>query len=348
MDLFMTFSDFMPARIIENYQSLIWTERYSEYGDFTLVVKESDILMGPLRAYKFLLSSESDRVMMIESIETTGHADGEDVITLKGRSIEAVLDYRSSEIRNTDEWIRTGSAGELCTLLVDWYVVNPSDPRDKIDRLSIENTHPTNPYMTFQNKRDTVYKVVKNLCDSAGLGFRIRRDPTSGNLIFGVYEGLDRTNLDSVAYRIFSEDTDNLVNSKLTASISNYKNHARIIGKRTTTEVYAPGTSSQVSGIDKRTLVVQATDVGEEGRPLDEDREILQQRGLEALAEETNREVRMIDGDVPPNRWDRGTGLGSMVFVKDNYGYEVRARVTEEILSIDSEGLRIIPTFAQF
>lgn len=347
MDLFMTFTDFRLARVIEKYESLVWTERYSEAGDFTLVVKETDLLGGPLLAYKFLISSESEKIMMIETIESTGRADGDDVITLKGRSVEAILNYRSNEIRNADEWILTGSVGDLCQRWVRWYLVNPTDPLDKFERLTTETTHPTNPIMTFQSKRDTIYNIVKGLCDSAGLGFRIRWDPVNEGMIFGVYEGLDRTNLDSLAYRIYSEDTDNLMNSRVTASISNYRNHARVIGKRATVDVYAPGTSISVSGIDRRTLVIQATDVGDDARPIAEDKEILKQRGLEALMDETNHASRLLDGDVPPNRWDRGNGLGSIVFVKDNYGYQVKMRVTEEILSIDSSGLRVIPTFSE-
>lgn len=346
MDLFLAFEDLKPARIIEKYESLVWTERYSDAGDFTLVVKEIGPLAGRLTAYKFILSSESDRIMMIESFETTGRADGEDVVTIKGRSVEALLDYRSNEIRTEDEWILTGSAGQLCEKWVRWYFVNPSDTLDRVDRLRTEITHPSNPIMRFQSQRDTIYNIVKSLCDSAGLGFRIRRDPVDDTMVFGVYKGLDRTNPDSIAYRVFSEDTDNLVNSRVTASISSYRNHARVIGKRTQVDVYAPGTSIYVSGIARRTMVIQASDVGDENQTYEQDREILRQRGLEELAKDENRVTRMVDGDVPPNRWDRGTGLGSIVFVRDNQGYETKMRVVEEILSIDSEGLRVIPTFA--
>lgn len=344
MELMLAYNDLVPVRFVEEYESIIWTERYSGWGDFTLVVKESDILSEGLRNYKFLFSSESDRVMMIESFEQSGGVSDESMMTIKGRSLEAILEQRSNEMLNVDEINMAGPVGQMCVRLVDWYLVNPTNANDKIPNLSVESGYPLNPIIRVRAKRATIYDSVKSLCDSAGLGFRIRKT-TSGLLVFGVYEGLDRTNVDSVAYRLYSEDMDNFENTKVTASISGYKNHARVIGSRTTVDTYAPGVSINVSGFDRRTLVVNASDVGDENMTYPEEREILVQRGLEALTEDTHRNLRIVDGDVPSYAWDPGTGLGSIVIVQDKYGYQSRMRVTEEILYSDTSGSRRIPTF---
>lgn len=349
MDIFMSFDDLKPSRIIDNYESLIWTDRYNSYGDFTLTIKEAPYLMGPLRAYKFLTSSESDKIMMIETVEVHSQPDDEqgNLIKVSGRSVEAILEQRTNELDYSDEFEEVGSPGDVAVRIVNRHMVNNTkQPLDNIPNFTVEGGHPASPRVRFKNRRDDLYSVVKSLCDSDDLGFRIRKN-SDGKLVFGVYKGLDRTNTESVAYRLFSQDFGNLIDSSLISSIANYKNHARVIGARTTVDVYPPGTSIYVSGFDRRTLVIHADDVGKDGEPIERDRETLRQLGLEALSEQSVRNSKIVDGDVLSTKFDKGIGMGSLVVVRDTYGNENKMRIREIIHSTDADGYRVIPSFSQ-
>lgn len=345
MDIFLAYEDMKPTRFIENYESLVWTERYSSFGDFTLTIKETNNLLGALRAYKFLLSSESEAIMMIETAEMSHQEDGENLIKITGRSFEAFLEHRSNELDYSDEFRDTGSIGGIVSKLIGRHLINPVNARDKIPGLVVDGGYPENPYIRVQHPRSDLYELTKKLVDSADLGFKFYRKP-EGNLGFTVYKGLDRTNPASVAFRKFSPDLGNLVDSSFLSSIASYKNHARVLGARTSVEVFSPGVSIYIEGFDKRTLVVNADDVGRDYEgPITEDQEALRQRGLEALLESQHANVRLVDGDVLPQSWDPGVDLGSLVVVEDLYGNTNKMRITERIWSMDADGIRRTPTF---
>ena len=90
MELFALNELLQPERIIDQFSTLIWTERYSEWGDFELVIDSSLGRQSALARGSLLGLDKSRRVMMIETVDEPG--DG--TIKLTGRSLEALLSTR--------------------------------------------------------------------------------------------------------------------------------------------------------------------------------------------------------------------------------------------------------------
>ncbi len=67
MELLTLNSEFQPVKLIDNYESLVWSERYYDSGDFEL--KSGDIAQAkaamPLESYVSL--RESSVPMVVES-----------------------------------------------------------------------------------------------------------------------------------------------------------------------------------------------------------------------------------------------------------------------------------------
>lgn len=355
MDIFVAGSDFKPDFLIESYETFIWTDRFAAYGDFKLVVKEAYYL-GNLRFFKYLVTSSSNRVMMIESISIPKEEDGESLITISGRSIEAFLLTRSSKngnLSNKEPEAFNGNLGDIATYIVEKYCVKASlaGAVNVIPGLSIA------PSTLGQNvsigvARGPVYDMVKSVCDAGKLGFMVFR--SGGSLIFTVYEGIDKSLPSTQYYRMYSSDTETFINTSSIESIANYKNHARVLGVKTGVDVYSPGTPSTVSGLDRRTLIIEASDIGSSTTETDpakqttiaQDQAWLTQRGLDHLNLPANKYVNLVDGDIPPADWnDVYFGMGDIVMVKDSKGIKNKMRITEQIWSIDSEGEQYMPTF---
>ena len=69
MDVLVLGDDLRPIEIFDDFQSLIWTERYSEWGDFELVAPSGLSSTSALQQGAVIGLNESYRVMMVETIE---------------------------------------------------------------------------------------------------------------------------------------------------------------------------------------------------------------------------------------------------------------------------------------
>ena len=92
------------AYVIDDYKSIIWTERYASYGDFELVVPGTAENLAKFEADTYLYTAESNKLMVIEQVEWTTEFGKNSTITVKGRSLESILDRRVVfPIRGSDD-----------------------------------------------------------------------------------------------------------------------------------------------------------------------------------------------------------------------------------------------------
>lgn len=349
-DLYLADSSFRKIALIDDYESWIWTERYSGYGDFTLIMKRDSSFAQNLKSVNYLRMSESARVMMIETADSGYQtAKGEDAVKLTGRSFEAFLMLRNGAKYNDKGPDRvTGTRGGIANYIVNRYCINSTTagPVNVIPNLSVAIA-PATPTITLEVPKSDIYSTVKAILDAARLGWMIRIDADTGNPVFAVYQGITRTDpSDQFTYMEYSVDNENLIGVTTLESIANYKNHARVNGYKTGVDVYVGGASSSTSGLDRRTLVVDASDIGTGSTTVAEDQDDLTQRGYEILADVNNKYIKAVDGDIPQNAWQKVYyGLGDIVVVKDTYGNKGTAIISEQFWSSDATGQKQVPTF---
>jgi hypothetical protein len=85
---------FRRIAVIDQFQSLIWTDRWSTYGDFELVVHDTKALRRLFPTGTRLAMNDSDRVMTVETVEKSRDSEGRSILTVKGRSLEQILEDR--------------------------------------------------------------------------------------------------------------------------------------------------------------------------------------------------------------------------------------------------------------
>jgi hypothetical protein len=83
--------------VIEEYESCVWTERFIEAGDFTLVLAEVNPHAALLRGGTVIENGDSEFPMLIEGIE---RADGS--LTITGRTIETFFNEISLSPKDYD------------------------------------------------------------------------------------------------------------------------------------------------------------------------------------------------------------------------------------------------------
>src|SRR6059036_109541 len=118
MELYILDSLLRRTAVIDRFESLIWTERFAEKGDFELVINSTHENRRLLVAGTRLALNESDRVMTVQSIEDKKDSDGKTILTVKGPSLESLLDDRAAidgfaGLTTDPNWVLTDTPGNI-------------------------------------------------------------------------------------------------------------------------------------------------------------------------------------------------------------------------------------------
>jgi len=357
MEIYILDDLFRRETVVDRFESLIWTEKYSAYGNFQLRMHSTFANRSLIKAGQRLAINNSRRVMTVENIVATNDDNGESYFTASGRSLEAILEDRTATSGVVDG-----------TETLEWTISDktPGDQARYIFATMIENGYNSNndaiPFYTSGSLYDpgtliesqeidslliepaTVYNAIRKICELSDLGFRLYRGEDTSKLYFDVFIGNDLTSSQSsMPAVIVSPDMDNLTNTTELTSIQQYKNVAYVYGKYGAKKVYIQGVTESISGFERRVLLVIADDIEEPaGTAL---QALLEQRGKRELA--LQRNISALDGELPKdNRYVYGVdyNLGDVIEMRNEDGVTNRMRITEQIFVDDAVGERSYPT----
>lgn len=355
MELYTLDSLLRRVNVIDKFETLIWTERFSEIGDFELHIASTVESRSLLTPDTWLATNLSYRVMVIESVERTYNEEGSNLV-VKGRSIEKFMDERLAKATasgtNTEPlWVITGTPGVIARKIFhDICVTGTLDIDDKFPFI-IEGTilptssipEPTDT-ITVQFGPQTVYQVIQDLLNVYNMGFRLCRNFDQSQIYFDIYTGSDLTSGQSVRPAVvFAPNLDNLQNISELTSIAGYKNIAYVISPVGFAQAAAEYVDPNVAGWARRVLIEQADDITDTV-PATATAKMIQ-RGKLALSQ--NRNLKAFDGELNQNsNYKYGTDyqLGDLVELRNIDGVTNRMRVTEQIFVCDSQGERSYPT----
>lgn len=360
MELYTLDSQLRRAAVIDRFESMIWTERFSAWGDFELHIFSTPEMRRLLPAGTLLAMSDSYRVMKVELVENTIDADGREMLKISGRSIEAFLADRLARdslanLTAQPKWVMTDTPQGIAQWIFHQVCrVGILFDEDKIPFIAgymsaflpLGNIAPPDDPITIELGLISVYNAIQEICNAYTLGFRIVRNFDNSELYFDVYYGNDRTTLQTtLAPVVFAPDLDNLTNISELTSTANYRNVAYVFHPNAVQIVTADGVSVEVEGFERRVLYVDASDIElPAGTALNN---ALQQRGREELAKA--RPVQAFDGELPSNspyRYEVAYSLGDLVEMRNSDGVTNQMRVTEQIFVSDAQGERSYPTLA--
>lgn len=358
--LYILDKNFDRIEVLDNYTSLIWTERYSDVGDFELTLPFYIQYLPSLIPDNYICMDESDVVMVIEDVNLSSDSKEGYSMTITGRSLESVLDRRivwNKTIINPNDNDTEKFQTSLKKIL-DSNIIKPSDSARKIPNFNfIVNDDPR-----FNSKDaifngyfygETLLEVVNSVCSTFDCGYSLRLNKSTKQLNFKLYYGVDRSfDQDKVPRIIFSPDYDNLSSSNVYNSIYNYKNTALVYGEK---EVDKPKTltitDSKFKGYNRRETFVDASGIN----PYDDNQQLIsdslymklmKQKGYEELLESSYEDA--FDGtseDSLSFKYGKDYFIGDIVQTANEFGYKSRSRITEFIRSKNVNKSEQYPTF---
>jgi hypothetical protein len=344
--------DFVQFRVVDNFTSFIWTERHNVCGDFELSATATPDLLAAFSAASYVTIEDSNRAMIAESVNLQNGTKGPGKITLKGRSIEFLLDRRIV-------WGQIALKGNLQTEIQRLLNENAISPTDSVRVIpNLVFTTSTNPDITSltintQYTGESLYKVITEVCLAAGIGFKVTMDR---DLVirFELVSGVDRSySQTSYPYVVFSPEFDNLISSDWTSE-TRKKNVALVEGEKGVGNKsrLTPAGELSATGLARDEIYVKASGanrkVGETTLNDTQYDALLVQKGEEGIAKERGG-LTKFEGQADATIiyvYGQDFVMGDIVQVEDEFGHESRSQVTELIRSQDIAGFKIYPTFA--
>lgn len=371
-------TSFDIVAVVDAFESFIWTERYFTCGDFELYMPVDQELMQYLVRGNYVTIKDSEYAMVIEKLELTFDPEKGGCVTVTGRSLESLLERRV--IWKPLNW--NSSLQNGIKRLVEENVISPSNADRVIPNfifLESTDTRVTSLKLETYLYGENLYEAISSICTDNNIGFRVLlRDK---KFVFELYKGMDRTyDQTDRPYVVFSPDFDNILTSTYYESDERVKNCSLVSNEvpevtkeetktgrlpyidddgqvqyityqysyvtvtpawKRTVEVKA---NNYQSGINRREIFVDTnvSDDDTESQKLAS----MRTKGSEQLAD-MNISVAF-DASVDPSRqfiYGVDFFIGDVVQIRNEYGYESKARITELIRSVDTNGNQVNPTF---
>ena len=356
MEIYILDSLYRRIEVVDRFESLIWTERFSALGDFELKLHSTHENRMRFKEGTRLAIADSHRVMTVETVEDSTDKDGRANLRIKGRSLEKILDSRlargsMADLTTEPKWVLEGTPVEIANQIFhDICVTGILDVGDIIPFVNegsifpADTIDPPSEEIIYEIEPKTVYSAIKTLCDLYLIGFRLVLDFDTSQLYFDVYTGSDRTTRQTTFPAIvFSPGLDNLQNTSELTSSALYKNVAYVISPVGSEIVYAQDVDPSTNGFEREVLIVKADDITDEDPLIASEKMI--QKGKEELGK--YRRLQAFDGELNINsqyKYGRDYNLGDLVQFRNSDGLTNDMQITEQIFVSDREGDRSYPT----
>lgn len=379
MEILLLDKLFRADDIVEEFESLVWTERFAECGDFVLTVQDSVRMRLAFYEGRFLKLADSNEIMIVETRESSNG-----ILKLSGESLISI--FKSRIARNTftsaeTYWTITNTPGRICSTLVREMVapvgsfmtansVVANGVRETLSGILIDDrsqsSMDTTTY-TVAIEYGDLFAAVKKLSDTYGFGFYMRlASPDANNnqpasFYFSTYDGIDRTTGNPTTTPViqFSSAMDSLADTKELRSISGYKNVCyawapNVAAAQTANYVgvaYSNSRAPNITDFERRTMMINCDDINtadlSTAAAQTAFRSLLGRRAANALA--NNNYVRMVDGEIVPQsafKYNQDYTLGDIIELRSESFTATTARVTEYIRSYDAQGIKTYPTLS--
>ena len=93
-DFYFLNQNFEAVHKLTQFESLMWVDKYDEPGSFEIYAPPLPEIKEAAQINNYFTTTKSDRMMIVEELETTVTPEGGRRLVIRGRSLESILDRR--------------------------------------------------------------------------------------------------------------------------------------------------------------------------------------------------------------------------------------------------------------
>lgn len=349
MELFkLVNSTWLPGARVKDFESLIWTERYQTAGDFQLIVKDDVSILTALPLDTLISHTDTKEVMIVENHEIDRDSKKKLIVTVTGRSLETFTENRlttgsstaleSAGVANVETV--TGTSENIAANLITTAFTPVPDQIPNIS-VSVVARVPDASYSQVL-KRGDIYTRLLEFLQLGNYGIKITRPLVAGNpMAFIIHDGLDLS-----ATVIFKAQNEDLDNAKYLWTKKDSKNYATVAAKNFVHEYRQRDLLSDVTGLNRRSLYVEAQDL-DGAYAFGSTDGVVSSRAQNELS--FHPLITLMQGVVAKtakSKFKIDYDIGDLVTVSGEFGLVQPMRVVEHILTKDKNGIQGYPSLA--
>ena len=333
MELYIFNSDRELAGIVESFEYLRWTRRYSQCGSFELKAIATPENTALLQEGNFIWKNDDEEAGIIEHLELS--QTEKEIITASGRFATSFLSRRI--VWQTEKL--SGDLSACVEQLLNNNLISPAETARQIGGITFSSPNlgvSVSSQISYKNLMD----AVTELCGASEIGVKTVFTPATHIFTVTLYRG-------AVSQAVFSKEYENLTEQSYTESASDYANTALIGGEgEGTGRTFA--TISSGSGETRREIFVDAKDLQSADFGTDYTNALIF-RGQSKLSEQAIR--YSFDTSVNPHgnlTYKTDFDLGQTVqVISKAWGVSMTTRITEVEETYDADGLSISVVFGK-
>lgn len=228
--------------ILDIYESMIWIERYSDVGDFEIMLAFDPSIVHRIQLGDYIELIDRSHalsyknIMMVDSININNDTDNHNII-IKGQSHTKILKQRQilfdtvipsgTDIKNGLLDIINNSLLYQSNYLKSQFNYEIPSEYSNLDmkiKVKWNVGYSATLKDDFPISKGSLFDTVKKVCDFMSWGFRVVLDD-SNNQILEIYSGEDRE-------IILSKSFDNVISSVINFDARNFYNAYMIMGDK--------------------------------------------------------------------------------------------------------------------
>ncbi|ACL75203.1 siphovirus ReqiPepy6 Gp37-like family protein [Ruminiclostridium cellulolyticum] len=316
--------------LIDVFDSLRWRRRYFQPGEFELHLKYTAENVKLLEEDNIIARRDANEAGIVEGISID-----KDELAVKGRFLSSLTERR---IVIKETILNTTAELAMRTLVRNMNKI----PFLELGELK-NYTETVDLQVTYKNVCTTLTKIAK----VSNIGYRVRFNRKNKELLFECYKGVSRSASQNVNPRaIFSEEFENVTDSKYSLENENYKTVA-IVGGEGEGTARVIVTVGDTTGLERRELFVDAKDIQKGDLTDNGYKALLIQRGIEALAQAVKNETFESNVNLQSSLvYKKDFNLGDIVTCTNRaWNKAIDVRITE-IEEVYEKGIiTLTPTF---
>lgn len=377
-------SDYTAKQLVElNWRTdtLLWTERFQQLGDFELHTQAVNSVMTLLPERSMCSLLDTNEVMWVDSHEIDKNDDGVDELIVKGRSLEWILMRRywanapygkkstmaqKYSVRQAVEaWVWNAICNDTGNDRIKTSASYPAG--NALPNVIVTDSVPPStdgPDQSRKVQNGYVYDQMQEFMTSGKIGIRIiRPNGTSGRKVYihadGEYEATSTTDITDLRFDFYTS-------RDISDSIAFSWKAGHLDGPSYLLSSEQLMTGAFVDG-DPRTHyytdpdVIAGTNTGwnrldgyvdggskDDGVTADDFEESLEDQGLRTVRKDGGH-INSVDAQISPSvnfKYGKDYRLGDKVLVQGQYGAQDKKWVTEFIRSQDVDGEKAFPTLS--
>lgn len=333
MELYIFNTNRELVGIVESFEYLRWTRRYSQCGSFELKAIATQENAELLKEGNIIWKNDDEEAGIIEHLSLS--QTDQEFITVSGRFATSFLARRI--VWQTEKL--SGDISDCVEQLIENNLINPTDVARKISGISFSSPSldiPISTQISYRNLMD----AVTELCEVSEVGIKTIFTPETGVFTIMLYKGTE-------SQAVFSKEYENLTEQVYTVSAADFANTALIGGEGEGAErTFVAITSG--SGETRHEIFVDAKDLRAEDFGVDYINTLIF-RGQSKLNEQVIR--YSFDTSVNPHgnlTYKVDFDLGQVVkVISKAWGVSMTTRIAEVEETYDADGQSISVVFGK-